>query len=301
MLFLVCLLISGGIDYAIVPWLTDGLSFTEFSNPSNYNIEDYIQAHRIVQLISQIFIFIIPALLFAYLAFPRPLQYLKTNTKLQPKYILWGIFIMICSLPLINLLEYFNKMIPITDGMRELEETAALVTTAFLKTSNPIDIILNVVIFVLAAAIGEELFFRGVLQNILISNPLKKYPFTAIAIIAVLFSLFHGEMSGFIPRFYAGFLLGAAYYFSNTIWVPIIMHAVNNGMALLMFYVSKTEFEDPIGVLDYKDLLEIIPLTILSLFLIYHFYKKRTTYTIDQMAIDDDETHFLANKNYNEQ
>ena len=295
MLFLICILLSAGIDYAIVPWLTNGLSFEEFSDTKNYQILEYVQAHRIVQFISQIFIFIVPAILFAYLAYPKPKQYLKITTPLNFKHLFWGAGIMFCSIPFINLLEYFNQMIPLSQGMIELEETAGIITESFLKTSNPVNIAFNIVIFVFAAAIGEELFFRGVIQNILISRPFKKFPITAIALVAVLFSLFHGEMSGFIPRVYAGFLLGLAYYFSNNIWVPILMHAINNGMAILMYYVSKSKFDNPIGTLDYKDLLEIIPLTIFSLFLIYYFYNKRTTYTIDQVEIDPDETNFLAN------
>lgn len=294
-LFLLALLLSGGIDMALVPWLTDGLSFEEFAQVVTYQNPAYTQAHRIVQFISQVMLFIVPAFVFAYLAYPKPLQYLKITNKLNPKHLLWAAGIMITAIPMINLLEYINGLVPLTDGMYEIEETAQVITKAFLETDQPAQIFFNVVLFVFAAAIGEELFFRGVFQNILISTSEKKYHISIIVLTAIIFSLFHGEMSGFLPRAYAGFLIGLAYYMSNTIWVPILMHAINNGFALLMFYVSESEFDNPIGTLDYKDLLEIIPLTILSVFLIYYFYKRKTTYTIDDVEIDEDETHFLAN------
>lgn len=294
-LFLLAILLSGGIDMALVPWLTDGLSFEEFTKTTTYANPAYTQAHRIVQFISQILLFILPAFLFAYLAYPKPLQYLKVTNKLNPKHLLWAGLIMITAIPMVNLLEYLNGLIPLTDGMYEIEETAGVITKAFLNTDNPAHIFFNVVLFVIAAAIGEELFFRGVFQNILVSTVDKKYHISAIVLTAIIFSLFHGEMSGFLPRAYAGFLIGLAYYMSNSIWVPIIMHAINNGFALLMFYVSRSEFENPIGTLDYKDLLEIVPLTILSVFLIYYFFKRRSIYTIDDVEVEKDETHFLAN------
>ena len=297
LLMLLSVLFIFGIDSLLISWLTDGLSYEDFSKPENYKIPEYVQVHRIIQLITQLFIFVIPALIFAYLAYPKPLVYLKTQTKLQGRHILIGVLIMALSIPFIGLLEYLNKLIPLTEDMKAIDHTAKVVTDAFLTTNNIGDIVFNLVIFVFAAAIGEELFFRGVFQNILMSSrTFKNNPFMAIAIAALIFSLFHGQMSGLIPRFYAGFLLGCAYYFSNNILVPMLMHALNNGLVLLAFYVSKSNYEDPIGTLDYKDFLEIVPLTIISLFLFYKFYQKRTKYVIDKVEIDPDETHFLANR-----
>jgi len=73
------------------------------------------------------------------------------------------------------------------------------------------------------------------------------------------------------------------------------MHAINNGIVLLAYYISKTNYDNPIGVLDYKDILELVPLTLFSLFLMYKFYQKRNEYVIDKVPIDPDETNFLAN------
>ncbi len=295
MVFLLCILISSAVGYVLVPYLTDGLSYETFSNIDNYEISDYVQAHRIIQFISQLFVFIAPALLFAYLAYPSPTSYLKLKNPINFKHLLLGAAIMFASIPFIALLEYYNGLIPLTKDMYELENMASKITNAFLNTDNPIYIFFNLIIFVVAAAIGEELLFRGVLQNILISNTFKKQPYIAIIITAILFSLFHGEMSGFIPRMYAGFLLGLAYYFSNSIWVPILMHAINNGMAILLFYTDRASFDNPIGVLDANDLLKILPLTILSIALLFYFFKQKTNYTIDAVETDDDEQHFLTN------
>jgi|GEM_PF-803535 len=297
LLILISFLFAYGIDRLIVPLLTNGISYQDFSKPEIFETEAYVQVHRFLQLITQLIVFVIPAFLFAYLAFPKPQQYLKINTPLNGKHVLYALLIMLCSIPLIGLLEHLNRMIPISPGMQLIEDQAKLVTEAFLTTDRVEDQVFNFVIFVAAAAIGEELLFRGVFQNILLSSSrFKKQPFVAIALTALFFSLFHGQMSGLIPRFYAGFIIGCAYFFSNNLLVPILMHALNNGVVLIAFYVSPSTLDDSIGTLDYKDILTIVPLTIFSVFLIYKFYQQRADYTIDKVPIDEDETNFLANR-----
>lgn len=297
LLLLLAILLVSAIDSVLIPWLTGGISSTDFADLDLQENAEFIQVRRIEQFVVHLIFFLAPALTFAYLAFPRPKQYLKLNTTISWKHILLGGAIMLLSLPLISLLEYLNKMIPITEAMQAIEASAKATTDAILDTSDPKLILFNIFLFVVLPAISEELFFRGAFQNILLSSPtFKKNPFTAIAIAAFFFSLMHLQMAGFVPRFFAGFILGCAYYMSNNILVPMIMHALNNGMVLAAFYLSRSNYEDAIGTLDFMDFVEIIPLTLLGGFLFYKFYMNKSEYIIDQVEIDPDETHFLANK-----
>lgn len=296
-LLLLGLLLISGIDGVLIPYLTDGLSNEEFLKLNLKNSPEFIYIRRIEQLVVQTMLFIVPALVLAYLSYPKPAKYLKFTTKLNYRHLVLGILIMTLFIPFIGLLEYLNGLIPLTDGMKEIEASAKDTIELLLTSSNTGTIVFNVLIFVLVPAIAEELLFRGGFQNILLgSQTFKKYPIMAIAVAAIFFSLMHMQMAGFIPRFFAGFLLGCAYYFSNNIIVPIAMHALNNGFVILTFYLSRSNFDNPIGTLDYKDFLEIVPLTIISLFLFYKFYQKRTEYVIDKVEVDPDDTHFLANK-----
>jgi membrane protease YdiL (CAAX protease family) len=88
----------------------------------------------------------------------------------------------------------------------------------------------------LIPAFIEEVFFRGCLQQLFL-NWMKKTPMVAILLIAVIFSAFHGQLSGFFPRVFLGLLLGLAYYFSGSIWITIAMHALNNFITVLMVYL----------------------------------------------------------------
>ncbi|GBL34904.1 hypothetical protein EMGBS15_04990 [Filimonas sp.] len=105
---------------------------------------------------------------------------------------------------------------------------------------------------------------------------MKKTPFAAILIIAVIFSAFHGQLSGFFPRLFLGLLLGLAYYYSGSIWLTMIMHALNNFLTVLMVYL----FNAKITTVDMTKLPDTslwvgIGSGITVIGLLYLFYKDR--------------------------
>jgi hypothetical protein len=64
-------------------------------------------------------------------------------------------------------------------------------------------------------------------------------PHIGIIITAILFSIIHFQFSGLIPRFILGVLLGYIFYWSSSLWIPIIAHFVNNAQVLIISYVYK--------------------------------------------------------------
>ena len=91
--------------------------------------------------------------------------------------------------------------------------------------------------FVIAilAAIGEELLFRGLLQNVL--DRLFKNAHIAIWISAILFGIVHMQFYGVIPRVLLGVLFGYLYFWSGNLAIPIIAHFINNAFAITVLYV----------------------------------------------------------------
>ena len=83
-------------------------------------------------------------------------------------------------------------------------------------------------------AIGEEFLFRGIMQRSLIDFNIN--PHTAILITAIVFSAMHMQFFGFFPRFFLGVLLGYLYYWSGSIWVPIIGHFFQNASSVILIY-----------------------------------------------------------------
>ena len=84
------------------------------------------------------------------------------------------------------------------------------------------------------AGICEEFFFRGGLQRLL--QEWFKNPHAAIWVTAAVFSIVHLDPYGFLPRLLLGALLGYAGFWSGSLWLPILLHVLNNSaMAALEF------------------------------------------------------------------
>jgi len=84
---------------------------------------------------------------------------------------------------------------------------------------------------VLAAPVIEEAFFRGVMLPVL----LRKYAvWPAIVGCSLLFALVHGHTPAILPLFVFGLGLGGAYLYTGNLLVPICMHALFNGVNLLV-------------------------------------------------------------------
>lgn len=121
-------------------------------------------------------------------------------------------------------------------------------------------------------AVGEELVFRGLIQNQ--AHYLFKNIHLAIWLTALFFSFFHLQFYGLIPRLLLGALFGYLYYWSGTLWIPILAHFVNNGLALIMAYFFQ------LNIVDYDlqsdqsmGLFPVLIFTIITFFLVYYFKK----------------------------
>jgi membrane protease YdiL (CAAX protease family) len=109
-------------------------------------------------------------------------------------------------------------------------------TSVFITSFDSIgQLLLGLVVVAVIPGIGEELVFRGLIQNNLlrITNNIH----VAIWLAALLFSLFHLQFYGLIPRMFLGALFGYLYYFSGSLLYPMIAHFINNGFTLIMFYL----------------------------------------------------------------
>ena len=87
--------------------------------------------------------------------------------------------------------------------------------------------------FALIPAVVEELFFRGMLQPLLIrSLPIPTY--ASIGIASGIFALMHLSWIGFLGRIILGFLLGYLAHELRSLRLPILFHLTNNTLALAL-------------------------------------------------------------------
>ncbi|HXB07613.1 MAG TPA: CPBP family intramembrane glutamic endopeptidase [Puia sp.] len=189
-----------------------------------------------LQMISTIIWFGAPAFFYARLSFPdRALDHLGFRPAVRTNFYLLSILLLVCSFPLEGWLGVLNRQLPQASWMLRAEEAAEKEIMAILTVKNSFDIVLNLLVVAVIPAIFEELCFRGVLQPIFIR--LTKNPWAGIVLTAFWFSFLHFEFSGFLPRMFLGILLGAAFWYSGSLWTCILGHCIFNGVQVLLVNV----------------------------------------------------------------
>jgi membrane protease YdiL (CAAX protease family) len=175
---------------------------------------------------------------FSYVIVKEPGNYLKTSFNFPWVLVLLVLAIMFISNPLIEFLSNLNqKMVlpPFLKWMRDSEDNAQKLTSAMLQMKTIWDMILDLFLIGLLTAIVEEFMFRGVLQTIFIRW--TKNVHVAVWITAILFSAFHIEFFGFLPRMMLGVLFGYFVAWSGSIWTAVWAHFINNGTAVVATYL----------------------------------------------------------------
>lgn len=196
---------------------------------------------RISQISSQLLTFVIPPILYVCLVNEKPMRSLGFNR--IPLWSLLGIVMMYAILPLNNIFAEWNSHLTLPESMASLEkimqtlqEEASRLTDKMLNIGNASGLIINLIMIAGLAAFGEELLFRSLLQPFLIKT--CKNAHLGIIITSAIFSFIHFEFYGFMPRLVLGLLLGYMFFYSRSIWVPMIMHFVNNGTAVVLYYLN---------------------------------------------------------------
>jgi membrane protease YdiL (CAAX protease family) len=192
-----------------------------------------IDVSKIVQVLFSVIVFGLTGYLYARVTFREGLlPELGLRRASRSIFYLIAIFLLIFSFPLEEWLGELNKRIPLAQWMVESEKANDLQVEAFLKIHHPIDPFINVVVMAAIPAFCEEVCFRGALQRIMIQ--ICKRPLAGIVVSAFLFSFFHFQFEGFLPRMFLGMLLGAAYWYSGSLWVAIVAHFFFNGTQIVL-------------------------------------------------------------------
>lgn len=190
---------------------------------------------RLGLMINHFSMFLGAALVFAY-CFHRNTfsRYLRAYGTIDAKNLLiWGAAILF-SYPLVAFLTELNGSIPLPQWAQAGQDDAFLMLSNVLKMDGIGDLIISLILVGVLPALGEELIFRGIVQNKL-SESLSN-PHTAIVIASILFGLTHMQLERIIPLSFLGVLLGYSYYYSRSIYVPIILHFLNNSLQVISLY-----------------------------------------------------------------
>lgn len=208
-----------------------------------------IQWLKVGQGISSALMFIAPPLILYAFTRHQPLMELGLKRPKSYWLLLIGSLLMFVSLPLTNLLTSWNEamklpeaLAPLEAWMEQMEKMAGDFTDRMLQVDTLGGLLGNLLVIALIPAIGEELTFRGVLQQALVKG--TKNAHVGIVLSAIVFSFIHLQFYGFLPRLFLGILLGYLFYYSGSLWTTILMHFINNGSAVVVAYLERKGLTD---------------------------------------------------------
>jgi membrane protease YdiL (CAAX protease family) len=245
---------------------------------------------RIIQFVSTFFAMALPAIIFARIANRKPFSYIGFNSAISGKQVFILIGIALIGLILSASLSELNAMIPLsksaTKYFNDLEKEYNKQVFAIANMKTVQDYIISLIIIALLPAIFEEMLFRGCLQPVMIN--ITKNAIAGILITSILFSALHASFYGFLPRLALGLILGYVFYFSKNLWLPVLMHFLNNALGITQMYaLSKRGLLTPDAMND-----DTIPLyygliAAVALYFAFKVFKKESEVVISMHNLDE--------------
>jgi hypothetical protein len=198
---------------------------------------------KIGQGLSSLLIFVAPPLILYGFTRHEPMRAIGFRKSVSAWMLLIGVAVMFASLPVTNQLTTWNEKMSLgafkalEDLLKQMEDTAGDLTERMLQVDTVWGLLFNLLVIALIPALGEELTFRGMLQQALVKG--CKNAHVGIFLSAAIFSFIHFQFYGFLPRMFLGLLLGYMFYYSGSLWTSILMHFVNNGAAVVVAYFEQ--------------------------------------------------------------
>jgi membrane protease YdiL (CAAX protease family) len=200
---------------------------------------------RLMTTAGQILFILLPALLFTKLIYEDVSEIIRLKIPSLKEIALFVVGIIILTPLLQNYLyiqnyfittwaensEVINTLKSFFDKLNELVEKTY---GNLLRADNVFEGIFVVIVIAFVPAICEEVMFRGYIQR---SFELKIRPVMAAFVTAVFFGLYHFNPYGILPLIALGFYFGFAAYMSQSIFIPMILHFLNNFTAVLLYFV----------------------------------------------------------------
>ena len=208
--------------------------------------------------VQDVFAFIVPAILAMAIFYLRPLHVMCLDRAPSFKAILVVLAFYLVSLPAMNWLVDLNQSMSlpswvsgIEELMRDMEDSAADATEQLLDINTLWQFLSSVFVIGVMAGLSEEMLFRGAMQRTMHDSRLNTH--AVVWITAIVFSAFHMQFFGFIPRMMLGAWLGYLLVWTRSLWVPIIAHTLNNSTVVFFSYMANKgimpeDFGDNLGL-----------------------------------------------------
>lgn len=189
----------------------------------------------------------IPWLIYSRL-FKLPLNFGQSKVSIQPLLftLLITLFFMVVNSPIgewNQQIKLPSSLAGFEQALQAMEENMKVLTSFLIEFNSFGEFLLGLAVVAIIPAIGEELVFRGLVQNHLVR--ITKNIHVAIWVSAFIFGAIHMQFYGLFPRMFLGVLFGYLYYFSGRLSYAMLAHFFNNGIAVVAVYMHQ------LGKIDY--------------------------------------------------
>lgn len=203
---------------------------------------DSTAALRIVTIVQDLLVFILPPTVTALMMTRLPAEFLEVMRRPRLFTVLIVVLVMLASVPAMNVVIDWNASIDLPESLswfKTAEENAQATLEKLMGAPTVGNLIMSVLIMGCLTGFAEELFFRGGVQKLLMCGRMN--PHVAIWLTALIFSLFHIQIFGLVPRMLLGAFFGYLMWWSGSLWLSVIAHAFNNTLVVVADWLTKND------------------------------------------------------------
>lgn len=230
--------------------------------------EKYTLAVKSIVGLNHFLTFIAAPFVFIFIFYKgKVIRYLQLN-HFPPPLLLWFPLALFFLYPLMGFLTFYISQLELPAFMAEMDVDAMETLNSLLKMDSVGDLFINLFLIAILPGVGEELLFRGIIQKEITNR--WHNPHLAIWVTAFIFGVFHFQIVGLLPKMMIGLVLGYAYYYSGSLILPMIMHALNNGFATLGYFLAGNKIEEQDAVVENIPIIPVV-ISVLGFIMIMTF------------------------------
>lgn len=234
--------------------------------------EKYTLAVKSIVGLNHFLTFIAAPLVFVFVFYKNKITSYLQLDHFPPPLLLWFPLALFFLYPLMGFLTFYISQLELPAFMAEMDVDAMVTLNSLLKMDTVGDLLINLFLIAILPGVGEELLFRGIIQKEITNR--WQNPHVAIWVTAFIFGVFHFQIVGLLPKMMIGLVLGYAYYYSGSLILPMIMHALNNGFATLGYYFAGNQIEDQDALVENVPILPVL-ISVLGFLMIMIYIHKQ--------------------------
>ena len=235
------------------------LNSTQIFRDLNSKEFKFIYAHKALAFFDQLGTFLVPSVIFLFLLKTFSLDYRTPNKVDLTKCLLYFVVLLGVAQLFLLISNYVGfEFLPfeIKNFLKEQQDFNTKIQEGFISESFK-SFLFNILLLSILPAIGEELFFRGILQKICIG--IFKNNIAGIGVTSLVFGMLHFQIENLLSIIFASILLGLIYDYSKNILLTILLHFGFNLFSLISMQGIKMEIISENNLVNFSNYV-IIPL-----------------------------------------